>query len=143
MMIASRKKGQYFLSEFSNNIENRTSTPVPLERLRGKRPQKLPKNGITLRFINALFHQEMRPALSKLKNTHDIATIDSRNKLPHHKAWEKMMIILTTSNDKIDEFAMPMGKRSFFENSLITETTPSDFDNMDEQDLYLLYEYIV
>ena len=142
-MIANRKKGVQYLTTFSDAVENRSETPLPLNRRRGKKPGKLTKVGTCLRFVNAFFHQEMKEHMSQIKNRLEIKELDKRQKIPHESAWEAMEVFFNLSpNEDIDKFPLSMGKADFWGEYSIDENTPTQFDVMKKEDLYLLYEFL-
>ena len=143
-MIANRKKGREYLQDFTNAVENRHETPLPLSRKRGKRPAAMKQVGTLLRFVNAFFHQEMKEHMAQIKNRLEMKDLDKRSRLPHDNAWTAMETFYSmTTNDEINKFPVnTVGKTNIWTEYSIEENSPATFDPMSKEDLYLLYEFI-
>jgi hypothetical protein len=143
-MLSNRKKGKVFGVQFGNAIENKASTPIPLNKKRRKKPSALRKVGTCLRFVNAYFHQEMRVHVSKLKTRHDMKALDKRKKLPHHEVWEVIEGFYSNfPNEELDAMPTTMKRWDFFEGFQVDAESPEDFVEMTAEDLYLLHEFLL
>ena len=143
-MLLNRKKGKDLYKEFGKAIENIASTPVPIKQRRGKRSPALTKVGTCLRFINAFFHQEMKGYTTQLKNRLTIQDLDKRQKIPHYAVWKALETFYSMyPNEEIDTIPTTMKKWSVFELFDIHPTSPTEYDKMDAEELYLLYEFML
>ena len=143
-MLLNRKKGKDAAVQYRNEVQNTTSTPVPIKQRRGKKPPALTKLGTLLRFINAFFHQQMREHTGQLKNRMNIQDLDKRKKIPHSNVWEAIEKFYGEyPNEELDAIPTTVGKTNVYESFKVEASSPSDFDKMNAEDLYLLHAYLM
>ena len=145
-MLLNRKKGKDAAVQFRNEVDNTTSTPVPISQRSGKKPSALTEQGISLRFVNTFFHQQMREHTGQLKNGMNIQDLDKRKTIPHSNVWEaiaKFYGEYLYPNEELDAITITMGKINVYWSFKVEASSPADFDKMDTEDLYLLHAFLM
>ena len=86
----------------------------------------------------------MKGYTTQLKNRLTIEDLDKRHKIPHYAVWRALETFYSMHpNEEIDTIPTTMKKWSVFENFDVHTTSPTDYDKMDAEELYLLYEFMI